>query len=243
MAIPTFSTAAVITATVNGSTHTVDLPQSGDGLSTGDTIAVMCGRDQSSGTPAGPTTPDYASGGWTVDDEAEQSGDAEVIVFSCVVTDASEVPASDVFTTGGNRKTRWYARGINGADYANREVSGGKVGVGNLDIDGITTTNDDNLVMACVSAQQGTKNASGTIDSPGSWTVQDEGIADSGAGPDGGLSVLSITQATAGAIPDETDLESGGGFDGWAAATIAFPGVAAAAAPVLRRRQRTTVRL
>ena len=227
MAIPTLI-AEKTTATNAASTHVVTIPDdTTDGVANDDILVVIAGADSQTGTPVGPVSPAYASGGWDVQINVDEGGDAEVFIFTCKVTTATSLPTSDTFTLDGNRNTRWWANAINGADYDNIEVaSGGKTGSGNLDIDGITTTGDDNLVISCVSAKNATKNAAATIDSPGSWTVEDEGISDGGAGPDGGLSVLSITQASSGAIADETDLESGGGFDGWASATIAFPGVA-----------------
>ncbi len=241
MAFPTI-VFEVITSTVNGSTHTVGLPQSGDGVSDGDTLMAIAGRDFQTGTPAGPSSTSYGDD-WILDAIETVTNFAQAFIYTCLVTDASAIPADDDFVTGGNRKIEWYVNAINGADYANREFDG-KTGSGNMDISGFdpATSLDENLIFGGASGQEGTKNAPGTADNLGSWTLEHEDVSVPGSGPDGGLTVCSITQASAGTLADQ-EIESGGGNDDWASPSIAFPAAAAAAPLIARRRQLTTVRL
>ena len=244
MAIPTFVGTERLTSTTNQATHTVNIPDdTTDGVANDDVIVVFCGRDQQTATPSGPSSPSYASGGWTVDIDIENSTFSELIAYTCKITDATALPTSDPFTTGGNRKCEWWARAINGADYDNLEVFT-KQSTGNVDLAGGTTTNDDNLILGGTSSFNADKNDPGDITTEGSWTIEHEGVSSSGSGPDGGLSVCSITQASAGVLSDQ-EIETTGGSDEWSSGTIVLPGIAAAAAvyPPFPRRQNRSVRM
>ena len=222
MAFPTIVTGSEkTTSTTNQDTHTVTIPDdTTDGVANDDILLVFAGRDQQSGTPAGPVSPAYASGGWTVDANIESSSFSEIMVFSCVITDATELPTSDSFFTDGNRKTEWYAVAVRSGDYANRQAFT-KAGTGNMDLAGGTTTTDDNLIFGGVNSWQGIQNDAGDITTEGSWTIQYEGTSTSGAGDDGGISVCTITQAEDGVLSDQ-ELTTVGS-DEWSAGTIVIP--------------------
>ena len=243
MAFPTL-VFKVITHHINAGTHTVGLPQSGDGVANGDALIAIGGRDFQSGTPAGPSSTSYGDD-WVLDAIEAVTNFAQAFIFTCLVTDASAIPSTDDFVIGGNRKTEWWADAVNGADYVNREVDG-KTGLGNMDISGFdpATSNDENLILGGASSQDAAANDPGDADNLGSWSLEHEDISSSGAGPDGGLTVCSITQALAGVLADQ-EIESSAGNIDWASPSIAFPAAAAAAGafPPFRRRKKLWVRM
>ncbi len=217
MAIPTLVATKTYSSSNDRTNVDVPLPQSADGVINGDVLVAASGHDLTAvGSP--PAAPAYASAGWISQVASTWSSTGQSQIFYCKITDATAIPATDVFAMGGNRESVWSVMAVRGVDTTLIESwSSANNSKPSWAEGSVSTTNNDNFIISVTGSDGGQGDLA--ISTPGSWTLSYKGYVNWTV--DAWAAIGYITQATAGAISKQ-DLNATSTSD--ANCTIALPG-------------------
>lgn len=204
----------------------VPLPQVADGAQDGDIIVATVGGDETTGATA-PVSPSYASGGWIKQEEITHLTTGYSAIFYAVVTDASLIPATDVFDYNAVRETVWTVLLLRNADATGVEswsAARGSRASWAAPSETVATAQDNNIVISVAgSGASGDNSVQGDL---GAWTLAYKGWVD--ATVDAWAATGYFLQAEGGGIAQQ-DVVAAGAVD--ASSTISFPYAESAGSP------------